>query len=504
MVTITPSIPERFLRQLWKHQHLKTLALRTTRGEALSILSPGHPNPDAGPDFLNAVVTIGTITYRGDVELHYSVRDWHLHAHDFDPRYNRVILHVVFAVQGNDQASLTASNREVPLLHLAPFLSHSLQELWHTMILDERTERLARIKCFKQNDSVPAETIRVWLGKLALERLELKVRRFEERLRQLVEEDKSRVKESAASYGEIPFGLNPDELPPPGEKITHRDYAKRTIWAQLLYEGVLEALGYSKNREAFRRLARILPLTQLERILEDDQTPIAAEALLFGVSGLLPTGSDGPLNDRPYIRELQETWTIFRSVYGGEILESSDWKFFRLRPENFPTVRIAGAARLALGMIRDDYVSRIMRTIKTAGTGTDTMFRTIREMFIISADEFWDEHFRFGKTSSSATATLIGKDRANDIVLNAVVPLALLYARTFRDTVVREMALRLFGQVPSLSDNTIIRTMRNQLVKGRISLRSASLQQGTLQLYKHYCVGERCGECAVGKRVFST
>ena len=503
MANSLPSIPERFLRQLWKHQYLKTLELRTTEGDPVSILASGHPNPDSGPDFLDAVVTVGSITYRGDVELHYSLRDWHLHAHDVDSRYNRVILHVVFTVEREAPPSFTMSRRAIPVLHLAPFLSHSLQDLWHAMILDERAERLARIKCFGLNEDVPGDTIREWLQKLAAERLELKVRRFEGRLRQLVEEQKLRINEPTTDYGTIPFGLNPEEIPPPAEKITQRDYAKRTIWAQLLYEGMMEALGYAKNREPFRRLSRILPLAQLKRILEDYQTPRTAEAMLFGVSGLLPEISEGaPDENSRYVRQLQNAWSILRLSHRGDILHRSDWKFFRLRPENFPTVRIAGAANIVMDMVQDDYFARIMQAIKTEGTRTDEEFAAVQSMFITSADDYWTDHYRFGEKSPSAITALIGKDRANDIVVNTVVPLAFLYARVFRNAEIRTKAMRLLNRAPLLSDNTIIKTIRHQLVRGRFIVRSATLQQGAVQLYKHYCVGERCAECAVGKLVF--
>jgi hypothetical protein len=504
-MAISPSVPERFLRQLWKHQHIKHLTLSTTDGHPVVVLSPGKPNPDTGPDFLDALVQIGGTMYRGDVELHQSAHEWKGHSHNTDPHYNRVILHVVFYADPRDLPSLTKSRRPIPVLHIAPFLTENLRDTWHRMILDERAERLAHIRCYDGNTSVSTNVIQHWIEKLALERMEFKVRRYEERLRELTEQKTREIMEPTTRYGSIPFGLNPDEIPPPTERFSVRDYAHRDLWNQLLYEGLMEAMGFSKNRDPFLRLARAIHFEKLRNLVDQPaRAEVILEAALLGAAGLLPSGvRAGDTEGNRYLRELRAVWKDLRSRDVPRVLTESDWMFFRLRPENFPTIRIAGAARLSALMIRENFVKKIVQLLKQQDIDSRDKFKQFRSMFGVKADGYWRNHFRFGARSSSRIATLVGQSRAADIVVNVVLPISLLYARLFKDKDVRAAAIEVLDRAPKLADNTITRTMHVDLVRQRFSLDSAFLQQGVIQLYKHFCVAERCAECTIGRIVFA-
>src|SRR5579862_4627001 len=211
----TYEIPERFLRQLWKTKQFETSALYSADGKPVEVLSTGVLNADGGPDFSGARVRIGGIIYRGDIELHKNIAEWKQHSHHLDPKYNSVILHVVLRGNLDEVPQTTKSSRVIPVLVLEKYLSMPYHELWATMILGERAERIDSIKCFSRNAEVESPLIKSWLGKLAVERIELKVHKYEDGLRELVNEQRLAVKEPVSGYIEIPFGVNPEDLPPP-------------------------------------------------------------------------------------------------------------------------------------------------------------------------------------------------------------------------------------------------------------------------------------------------
>ncbi len=496
-------VPERFLRQIWKHRHFATPVLQTADGQPIVIISPGKSNPDGGPDFTDARIRVGGVLYRGDVELHQNCIDWSQHEHHLDPKYNSVILHVVFRRDASETSTFTKSRRSIPVLVLEPHLVSTHHALWDKMIRDERSERLATIKCCSLNDDVDPALLQQWLRKLANERFELKVRRFEERLKELVDGQRLSVKEPPAFYEETPFGLNPEDLPPPVHRYSPRDFGKIQLWEQLLYEGCMEALGFSKNQDSFLKLARNLKL----QFFKDHNIPprdvVQIEGILFGVAGLLPpAGSLEERASRKYVRDLRRVWRKMKPLYRNERLTEADWQFFRLRPENFPTVRLAAAARLISRMLTEDFFKTLVQAVKDAGTDTAEKLNPLRSTFIIAFDGFWQRHFRFGEESGRLLTLLIGKSRSDDIIVNIVLPICLLYARIFKDKSVRQAALKICEGYPPLCHNAIIRTMEGQLTKGKCELESAMFQQGALQLYKFYCAEERCRECVVGKNVF--
>lgn len=494
-------IPERYLRQIWKYQHFNTKNLFTADHRSIEILSVGTQNDDGGPDFRNAKIKIGGTTYIGDVELHQSLEEWEKHAHHLDAKYNSVILHVVF--QGSPASkSLTKSKRPIPILILEPYLSDKHRLSWRQMMLNERAERLSTIKCYGANKDIEASVIKKWIEKLAVERMELKVRRFEERLKEMVDTQRPALKEPSARYDDAPFGLNPEDLPPPDPKYTQKDFSKKALWEQLLYEGVMEALGYSKNQLPFLKLAKNLPLHYFKDTVPSshDEAVLHYEALFFGAAGLLPPSS--AMNDaesKVRVHQLKQLWKEFSAQYRGVQMNEGEWQFFRLRPDNFPTVRLAGAARLVQRFVSTNVFKAIIQTTKNQELRATNAVNSLQSLFIVDADDFWSTHYRFGERSGKHLTTLVGKSRANDIVINVVVPICLLYARIFRDKEVRRGTIDLLSQLPPLNSNTITRTMEKQLVRKKFNLDSAMLHQGVLQLYKFYCIEERCNECEIGK-----
>lgn len=495
-------VSEDSLRTVWHSLTFDTSRLRTSGGESVEILSQGEPNPDGGPDFRNARIRIGGKLFHGDVELHTGTAHWHQHAHHRDKKYNRVILHVVLTAQVPFQPSLTESERAVPVLVLSEFFTNASEAVMRT----SKTSDTILIPCFPANSAVNKETIHSWLEKMAAERMELKVRRFEERLKELVRMEQQGVSEPYRSYGRVAFGINPGELPPPVSELTAKDMARISLWEQLLHEGIMEALGYAKNELPFLKLARDLPLgtsgQYLTATTEEDRI-LDAEALLFGVAGLLPPVSvTTETTGRKRLRQLRGRWFRIRKTYRGPRLHEADWQFFRLRPENFPTLRLAAAAHLITTFRTTSLFKEIIRRIKETEGDAGGTIRAFRSLFIIPADDFWSCHYRFQELSRRPIRSLIGRSRAHDIILNAVIPVALLYARVFRDRAVRTGAILLYKSFPQLMGNHILRTVSEQVTRSRIVLDSAYMQQGAIQLYRCYCMEQRCRECAVGRMVF--
>jgi hypothetical protein len=499
-------IPERFLRQLWKHRSFNVSALQTTDKRPVEIISSGSLNPDGGPDFVNATIRVGGTLFRGDIELHHKTEDWSHHAHDRDSKYNGVILHVVLHAQQQDDLPKTESGRVLPVLALGKYLHTPYHETWNAMIANERSERTTAIKCFELNHDVDDTIIKAWLNKLAIERMEIKIRRFEERLKELVDTGRLTVTEPPARYNEIPFGINPEDLPPPVQTYSHLDVAKPRIWEQLLYEGVMESLGYSKNQSAFLRLARAITLQYMDAAITEqppDDRHMVLESILFHVSGLLPRLKDVKSSrGKIRVRELRKKWRQVKDSYRGEYLQSADWQFFRLRPENFPTVRLAGAANLLERFLGGDTLKSLVGIVKNNAMNNKQKLSALEDVFITPADEFWSTHYRFEEPAKTTLSTLIGKNRSEDIVLNVVIPVCLLYARLFKDKEVRRGTLRILEACPAAAGNNVTQTIDNQLIRKKFALASAKLQQGAIQLYKCYCIQDRCGECAVGNVVF--
>jgi len=496
-------IPERFLRQLWKHQLFQSAKLQTTDGKPLEVISPGSMNRDGGPDFLGARIRIGGTLYQGDIEIHRTAREWAGHLHDKDPKYNAVILHVVLSCDASSPVPHVEEGRTVPVLALLPFLSSS-QLPSNDLILAEPNEGVQSIRCSGVNHAVEGETIRQWIEKLSTERIELKIRRFEDRLRELVEEQRMAVREHVVRYERIRFGLNPEELPSPFSPLARRDFSEKEPWAQLFYEGLMEALGYTKNAGPFVRLARNLTLAQFRRLLGEQQTDeFACEALLFGAAGLIP--KIGEMKDkagRYYVRKLRSRWKTYRMKYHHETLHTAEWQFFRLRPENFPTIRLAGAAELIPRLLRKDFFSSLIGVVKEEGTGARQRYAKLEEMLMVRTAEFWANHYTFEEEAGAKFRALIGKQRADDMVVNVIIPIFLLYARIFKDKAVREETLSLLAASPPAGENSIVRQFEAELIRNKFPVNSAHIQQGLLRLHKGYCTKGRCRECAVGKIVF--
>lgn len=487
-----PQFPELFLRHIWQHQLFTSDGLHTANGKPVTILSPGQSNSDAGPDFTDARIRIGNITFYGDVELHCDASSWETHGHHTDPHYNRVILHVVLTDKHPDRPARTSTRRHLPLLILHPFLDPVLDEQLKQFSESAYNARMT-IPCQELNHDVPSSVIATWIDHLAEERLELKIRRFEERLRQLVDERRMIVREPYPRY----YG-DPDEIPDPAPSYNRKDYAPVEIWEQLLFEGIMEGLGYAKNQAPFLALAQSMRLSWLRERGQDRVDMIMA--LLFGAAGLLPPrGSIREKESGLYARRLRSLWSAERKGFGGQRLHAADWTFFRLRPANFPTLRLAAMSFLFPKLFSNHCMRALIRLVKADGTPRDCL-ASLHELFTYTPDQFWQYHYHFGRKSVRVVPRL-GRGRVNEIITNAILPIFLLYARIFRDRTIRERTRSVLLLPEMVQENSTTRLMRKHLFGTRVPIETPFRQQGTIQLFSFYCKNHRCEECAIGKEI---
>ena len=490
----THNIHERFLRHIWSKQYL-TADLQTADGKTLKVFDVGQLNSDGGPDFCNAKIKIDDVTYTGDVEIHRTVFEWLQHQHQEDPHYNKVILHVVLETTRDAPPTFVNSGRQIPILVLGQFLSDSIQTVWQKTILDERAKKSETIQCFGKNNVLTSEALDHWLVKLAVERLELKLRRFDERLKQLAHERRMTLREWQRPYGELPSEGEHNEIPQFLE-LTQKDFTNKELWEQVLYEGVMEGLGYSKNRGPFLRLAESITL----KVIANFGMPVsdlAIESLMFGAANLLPkSNSIKEKEARQYVHELRKKWKELRPQYHGEILNAADWQFFPTRPSNFPTIRLVAASLLIKEFLVGDLFRFIIQTLKSNLSATEKE-RKLIQLFSVETNDFWRHHYNFDTTSSNGI-TALGASRISEIIINTVLPIAMLYARIFKDKAVREGSLDVYQSLPASDNNSITRLMEKQLLKGRLPLKNVSRQQAVIQLYKFYCAEGRCNDCELG------
>lgn len=425
-------ITEASVVRLWDRLARSGRDLHTVEGEPLRVVYPGRPSDEAGADIKDAVLHIGGREVKGAIEVHVGSRGWQAHRHDRDRSYNGIVLHVVLQ---HDAVMPTCLENGVPVPVVALQECPDAAEPMAAPISPCPRLPLDRI--------IPVLEAAGWA-------------RFEEK--------------AAAFRAELQAG-DP---------------------AQILYGGVMRALGYSRNCAPFVTLARCLPLTALgPSIREGDES--ALEARLFGMAGLLPSqrlDAPPPVLRGPYVQEIEARWRA-HPCSGG--LTLADWQFFRVRPGNHPARRLAGMAWL-LRRYKDGLLPGLMALVKdTSGEVPST---GLEEGLTVAADGYWADQYDFGKGCPRPGPHLIGGARVAEIVVNVLLPFAAAWRKG-------DQASRLFLAHPPADENAIGRQMRAQLGLKKPAVSTAVRQQGLLHLYKRYCTQGRCAACPLGEKAKS-
>ena len=420
---------EEFLQFIWEHHLFTSDQLQTVDGRPLQILSTGRPNFDSGPDFFNARIKIGETTWAGNIEIHQKSSHWMLHKHDEDEAYSNVILHVV----EHFDKPVIVNQQELPTLELK----------YRSEIL-ENFEQLLKSKkwiaCEEKLPNVDAFILRFWYSSLMIERLQSKTEAILEILQQ-----------------------------------------NTNNWNETFYQLLARNFGMKINSLPFELLARSLPLQILAK---HKNSLFQIQALLFGSSGLL---NEVLLGD-DYFLSLRNEYSFLYKKYNLSGVDAHLWKFMRLRPVNFPTIRIAQLASLIHQS--SALFSRILEIED---------LEELRELFNITASEYWNTHYQFNKTSRENKPKHIGDSFFQNLVINTISPLLFVYGDQHLSQAMKDRALNFLEKLSPESNQ-----ITDKWAELGIDSRSAFESQALIHLKKHYCENKKCLHCQIGAKIITS
>ncbi len=477
------------LKELFRNRKFDS-GLRAVSGKIVEIIQAGELNSDTGPDFRHSLVKINGVTMRGDIELHRISSDWFMHNHHRDRNYNSVILHVVAEYDDNREC-VTQAGRKIDTLELSKFLSGDAASFLAGF---EPDEHVSQLRCTQDSRKLPLPVRIEYLRLLGEKRFIHKVNKFEERLKDIIEENRPAVFEAKQKYFRDFADLHIEH-----RKFEESELQTESYWDQLLYEGIMEGLGYSKNTLPFRTLARNVSLDFLREHAAGDEQVI--QAVLFGAANLLPHDTRNFDDEsKEFCSKLESAWQGVKKKYKREYVDQSEWLFFKLRPQNFPTVRIAGVAvLLARQLVGGSAAELIRRSSEKGDRGFVEMWR---DVLVVHSQGYWTRHFTFGTPAATEVRMLIGAGRAEEIMVNVSLPVTYLRGRIFHDTGLIERASRIFGDLSPTADNTITLTVKEGLFGGDNVVGTVAEQQGALHLYRTLCSEKRCERCKIGKALY--
>jgi hypothetical protein len=423
---------EEFLHYLWKYSLYDTDRLFDNENNRIVVLNPGEYNHDSGPDFFNAKISIAGTVWAGNIEIHTRSSHFNIHGHQNDPAFNNVILHVVAE---NDKSVYNSKGEE--LLTTQIIFDPALLEKYEVLVNNPCT-----IACQDEIRKVDPILVRHWLNSLVIERLQEK-----------------------------------------SEAILKILSATGSDWDETFYRMLRRYFGFRVNTEPFEMLASALPF---KIIRKHSDNIFQIEALLFGTAGLLDIGLFKEALSDEYYKNLIKEYAILSAKYSLQPLHGWLWKFSRLRPSNFPTVRISQLA--AMLSVSGGLFSRVneARDIKD-----------LRELFEVSASDYWDDHFVFGKKSGSVTKNT-GSQAIEIFLINAVVPVIFVYGKERDNQNIVERALSFMDQIPP-EENVIVSEWKEAGIKAE----SAFYSQALIQLRNEYCKKRKCLNCRIGNMIIS-
>lgn len=417
---------EDFLQYLWRyHVHLY-VKYKTEEGENFVILDKGVINTDAGADIIQARIRIGDTEWAGNVEFHIRASDWNRHAHHKDAAYNNVLLHFVAE---SDKRACTQQGRYIPT-----FIFPQLEKYYG--IFQRTFDKKEFVYCEKLLPKVSVSKWRVCLQRLVIERLE----------------EKTNKVLCLLSYN------NGD-------------------WEEMTFQMLARYLGQKLNGDAFEQLARKLPL----RILAKHRDSVfQLEALLFGQSGMLQSNVEDV-----YYKRLQDEYSFLQKKYDLSSMTGSEWKFLRLRPANFPTLRIAQLATLIYNC--QGIFSQILEKAS---------LKDYRSIFSHHTSAYWKTHYLFGRQTAQKSQRAIGQSLQDILIINVVVPILFSYAHYIGEELFQKRALSLLQE---------LKVEENNITKGFIrlglQLEAAYDSQSVIHLKQKYCNFKRCESCAIGHEI---
>lgn len=426
---------EAFLHYIWQFQYFNKTGLKTTEGEDIQILSLGFPNSNSGPDFQQSRLNINSIEWYGHVEIHYKSSDWISHSHSRDPAYNNVILHVVWEADASPQR---ADGTTLPTLTLSGRVEKELIAKYEALLKNPIS-----LPCSSHLPHVERIYISSMKDRCLVERLEEK-----------------------------------------STEILKIFSSTKNNWEETAYQWLGKCFGFKVNSEPFQKLCEILPYDLLKKYKNNS---LQTEALLFGVSGLLDKefASDYPLQLKKEFEYLKHKHII------GKSLNLSEWKFLRLRPHNFPTLRLAQFA--AFLIVCKDLFDFVFKTPHSSSHFS---------LFAAPSHPFWNNHYVWEKKASQAKNEVqMGTSSIENLLMNGIFPLRFAHAHFLGNEDLKNDIAESFRQLKAEKNHilTYFDEFENMEIK------TAYDSQSLLQLYKRYCDKKKCLSCHIGHQIlFST
>jgi len=446
--------PESLVVKIWQHLLLNETELTTENGRPLKIVYPGRINDDRGADFRDAVIATTGGLIKGDIEVHIKSSDWRAHRHHQDPVYNRVILHVVMWHNTKTDTNLQ-NGKSIHILALHKYIKSPISQ-WLDRIEPPAT---LNMPCLKASQRLTMGIIAEFLDSAGEERFLAKAVKFQADLAQVEA-------------------------------------------SQALYQGIMGALGYSKNKLPFLELARRLPLQILESTttgkISDEECLARQQALLLGTAGLLPSQRQsrhrGNELDEEWIDKLERLWTSYPHI---KTMSLNAWHLFRVRPNNSPIRRLAAMSYLILRYRGKGIFEELVNLVKEVTTSQG--YRRLEKGLAVTTNGYWASHFDFGSGSRIRNQSLIGSRRADDIAVNVLLPFTLAWSKVTSQPELERKALDLYRHYPKLAVNSVERHMRHQLGLNNNLVNSAQRQQGLIHIYNTLCIQGRCNCCPLSQ-----
>ena len=417
---------EAFLQYVWQHQLMCQDKLFTTSNEKIQVVKIGTFNSNAGPDFLNAKIKIGDTLWAGDVEIHIKSSDWNTHGHQAQKSYNSVILHVVAI---HDKEIQTNNGIQIPtlILPILPHVKHNFTTF---------SDMTGKINCSSHLKTIDPSRIAIFLERLVAER-------FEEKTLHVVELYKK----------------------------------SNCDWEETFYQLLARNFGAKQNQEGFELLAKSLP----QRIIAKHRGNLfQIEAMLFGQANLWTDSPD------EYEQELRKEYKFLQKKYDLTPISPTWWKFARMRPSSFPTIRIGQFAKL---MNSSHSLTSKILTCKN--------YEDLKPLLYCSTSSYWEQHYTFG-TISAKHSTQIGKTMLETLAINAVIPFLFTYGKAHDNDDLRQRAYNILLSLPPEKNNII-----SQWNTCGIQTKTAFDTQGLLQLFNSYCTKGNCVHCSIGHIVLN-
>jgi hypothetical protein len=427
---------EYLLHYIWKHSIFSSYNFRTTDDQDVSIIQPGFAHHDAGPDFKQAIIKINQILWAGDVEIHIRTSDWFKHNHHLDEKYNSVILHVVYE---DDLPNVKETTYKFPILELKSYISESLLKNYE--IIRQSTQILPCAPFIKmkkeENNNYLKLLFSSLFSKMIAERLEYK----------------------QSQINKIYTECSGD-------------------WDETIFRLLAINFGFHTNQTAFELMTKSLPYKVLRN---HSNNHLQVYALLFGQSGLLEDQMDDP-----YYVKLQNEYQYLKKKYRLIPIHVKNWNLLRMRPQNFPCIRIAQLCEIV------HHYPQLFHRIET-----QTEVAQFEHIFMNQPDPYWSSHYQFGK-SAKPHGILIGRATFELLMINTIIPVLYSYGIFSGNSEIQERAVDLYSIIEPENNHLI-----TQYKESGFPIKSAFDTQSIIHLSKNYCNSKKCLDCPLGQKIIS-